>query len=394
LDERKPGSTAEQIEDGIHRLLDSRDPRRTDPLEFFGAQFDAGLAFVHFPVGLGGLGLAARHQQLIDDRLRTAGAKKALHRNPIGIGMGMPTVHGHGNAAQMHRYFRRCFTSEEIWCQLFSEPGAGSDLASLSTKAELDGDEWVITGQKVWTSGAHLADIGLLLARTDPDVPKHKGITCFLLDMHSAGVDVRPLRQMTGESEFNEVFLSGARIPDACRIGEVGSGWGVATTTLTNERLVLSGAGRGTTALGGSPVEKLVDAARGAGPLEGALRDDLVRRWIESKVILWTNRRASALARAGSPGPQGSTTKLSQALHNRRVQDTALRLHGASSMAWNHADVRSESLVRGFLRAQANTIEGGTSNVLRNIAGEKVLGLPREPGYPSGTPWSKIPKNQ
>jgi alkylation response protein AidB-like acyl-CoA dehydrogenase len=212
--------------------------------------------------------------------------------------------------------------------------------------------------------------------------------------MHAAGVEVRPLRQMTGDSEFNEVFLSGARIPDGCRIGDRGAGWRVAATTLMNERLVLSGAGRGMTTVGGSPVEKLVDAAKNTGPLEPVLRDELVRRWIESKVIRWTNQRARALARIGRPGPDGSSTKLSQALHNRRLQETALRVHGLSSMAWNQGDRQSASVVRGFLRAQANTIEGGTSNVHRNVVGEKVLGLPREPGYPSGTPWSEIPKNQ
>lgn len=161
-----------------------------------------------------------------------------------------------------------------------------------------------------------------------------------------------------------------------------------------HERLVLSGAGRGRTAVGGSPIDKLIDAAKDSRPLEPALRDELMRRWIESKVILWTNRRANALSRVGRLGPDGSSTKLSQALYNRRLQETALRLCGPSPMAWNRGDELSASVVRGFLRAQANTIEGGTSNVLRNVIGEKVLGLPREPGYPTGTPWSQIPTNQ
>jgi alkylation response protein AidB-like acyl-CoA dehydrogenase len=292
----------------------------------------------------------------------------------------------------MRRYFRPCFTTEELWCQLFSEPGSGSDLAGLGTRAARDGDDWIVNGQKVWTSLAHRASVGLLLARTHPDLPKHKGLTVFIVDMRTPGVEVRPLRQMTGDAEFNEVFLTDVRIPDHRRVGHAGDGWRVATTTLMNERVVIANAGSGRTGLGGSGVEKLLAVAK-AGAVEPQLRDELVLRLIDGQVIRWTNMRARAARRAGTPGPEGSITKLSFGLHNRRLQETALRVQGLSSIAWEPGDDQAPELVRGFLRAQANTIEGGTANVLRNIIGEKVLGLPREPGPPSSTPWSQLPRN-
>jgi alkylation response protein AidB-like acyl-CoA dehydrogenase len=314
-------------------------------------------------------------------------------RNPIGIAMGMPTLLQHGTDDQMRRYFRPCFTSEELWCQLFSEPASGSDLAGLSTRAVRDGDDWVVNGQKVWTSLAHKAHVGLLLARTRPDLPKHKGLTYFLVDMQSPGVEVRPLRQLTGDAEFNEVFLTDVRVPDHQRIGAGGDGWRVATATLMNERVVLSGAGSGHSAVGGARVERLVEASGPEVTADPRLRDELVRRWIEGQVIRWTNLRARATASTHQPGPEGSVTKLYQGLYNRRLQETALRLRGPRAMAWVGDDEESADVVRGFLRAQANTIEGGTSNVLRNVIGEKVLGLPREPGPASDTPWSELPRN-
>src|ERR1700694_2317038 len=201
------------------RLLRDHPPASTPVLEFLGAQFDLGLAWVHFAEGDGGLGLPPRLQDAVNARLRAARAPTAAGRTPIGFGMGAPTVATHGSEEQRRRYLRPLFTGEEIWCQLFSEPGAGSDVASLSTRAVRDGDEWVVKGHKVWRTLAHLASFGLLVARYDPDQPKHKGLTYFVLDMHAPGVETRPLRQITGDAEFNEVYFTDVRIPDDQRLG-------------------------------------------------------------------------------------------------------------------------------------------------------------------------------
>jgi alkylation response protein AidB-like acyl-CoA dehydrogenase len=375
-------------------LLSRCDPLTTEPGEFLGEQFDAGLAFVHHPIGLGGLDVSPALQSVVDDRLRSAKAKSAFLRNPIGVGLGIPVLRAHGTAEQQRRYYRPAFRTEEIWCQLFSEPGSGSDLAGLATRAVPDGDEWVVNGQKVWTSMAHVASVGMLLARTDPDRPKHEGLSFFLLDMHTPGVDVRPLKQMTGESEFNEVFLTDVRIPSANLVGDEGAGWRVSTTTLFNERLVHSGEGSGASTVGGSRIEKLIAAAADLGVLERAVvRDELVRRYMESRVIKWTNLRARDSRRAGHIGPEGSITKLFQGLYNRRLQETAVAVQGAAAAAWLPGDQQSASVVHGFLRAQGNTLEGGTCEILRNVLGERMLGLPRDPGFPSTTPWSSLPRN-
>ena len=230
------GDGADLVDERIDQLLadygpGSADLASADPVAFLGQQFDLGLAWVHFPEGHGGLGLGPKLQTTINQRLADAGAPSAWMRNPIGYGMGAPTVVTHGSDTQKERYLRPLFTGEEIWCQLFSEPGAGSDVAGLSSRAERDGDEWVVNGQKVWTSVAHRARWGMLVARTDPDQPKHRGLTYFVVDMHQPGVEVRPLRQMTGEAEFNEVYFTDARIPDEERLGEVGEGWRVSLTT-------------------------------------------------------------------------------------------------------------------------------------------------------------------
>jgi alkylation response protein AidB-like acyl-CoA dehydrogenase len=388
-----PAELTELVQEKLVRLLAAHPPATTPPEEFFGYQFDAGLAFVWMPQGRGGLGAPRVLQRDIDEALRSEGAKSALLRNPLGVGMGLPTLREHGDDQQLGRYLRPAFTTEEIWCQLFSEPSSGSDLAGLTTRAVRDGDAWLVNGQKVWTSLGHLASIGMLLARTDPDAPKHQGITFFLLDMNSPGVEVRPLRQMTGETEFNEVFLTDVRVPDSARVGAVGNGWRVATTTLMNERVVLSGAGSGASAVGGSKADRIIALAREAGVWEDPIaRDELVRRWIEGQVIRMTNVRARSARQAGTPGPEGAVTKLYQGLYNRRLQDTAYRLL-ADSAGWLEGDASQASLAHGLLRAQGNTIEGGTTDILRNVLGERVLGLPREPGAEASIPWSQLARN-
>ena len=393
-----PRSDEDLLDRLVDRLLAEHPPASTSEEELLGAQFDAGLAWVHFPEGLGGLGLRRHLQRNVFERLAAAGAPVILARNPIGYGMGAPTVLAHGSEDQQRRYLRPLFTGEHIWCQLFSEPGAGSDVAGLATRAIRDGDEWVVSGQKVWTTLAHRSRYGMLLARTDPEAEKHKGLTYFVVDMHAAGVEVRPLRQMTGDAEFNEVYFDEVRIPDAERLGGVGEGWHVAITTLMNERV----------SIGSST------GSRGSGPIGAALRiwrerggdlphrDRLVRLWVESEVHRLTSLRAAANARSGVPGPEGSTAKLHSAELNKRIHELCVDLLGPEGMLYDGWEMRRPDTAGGFggspqrmfLRSRANSIEGGTSEVMRNILAERVLGLPGDIRVDKGRPWSEVARNQ
>jgi alkylation response protein AidB-like acyl-CoA dehydrogenase len=297
--------------------------------------------------------------------------------------------------------------NEEIWCQLFSEPVAGSDVAGLATKAVRDGDEWVVNGQKVWTTLAHISRWGMLLCRTNPDVPKHAGLSYFVVDMGQPEVEVRPLVQITGDAEFNEVFFNDARVRNDWMLGREGDGWKVAITTLMNERVSLSGAGSiGGDAVGGSPVARLLD--RHKGTTDPLVRQQLAPAYIESRLIKVNNQRAADKRKSGGEaGPEGSITKLQQAEFNQRLQSLAIDLEGVGGIAWEGlalADqVRSSrnvapgggdaSVAQGFLRAQANTIAGGTSDIMRNIRGERVLGLPKEPDASRELPWKDVPRS-
>jgi alkylation response protein AidB-like acyl-CoA dehydrogenase len=388
-----------QVDALVDRLLAEHDP--AEVVAFRGAQYDLGLAWVWFPVGFGGLGVAPELQRRVEERIRVAGVRAdALERNGFGIFLAAPTIAAHADDALTARLLRPLFTGEELWCQLFSEPGAGSDLAGLSTRAVRDGDEWIVDGQKVWNTLAHRADRGMLVARTNPDAPKHRGLTYFALDMHAQGVEVRPLRQITGEAEFNEVYLSGVRVPDADRIGGLGDGWRVSLTTLMNERVTIGGA----------------VAGRNSGPIGDALkvwrlhperhdrvrRDRLARVWIDAEVLRLTNARAAANRKAGTPGPEGSVAKLAFAETNRRVYELCMDVLGAEGLLYpSYEMVRPDeaSLTGGgdprkmFLRSRAYSIEGGTSEILRNVLGERVLGLPGEPRVDKGLPWSEVPRS-
>jgi alkylation response protein AidB-like acyl-CoA dehydrogenase len=364
---------------------------------------EAGLVTPTWPAEYGaGLSLAPGEAKAVTEVMEHYQVPRTF--NIIGIGMGGPTVLAWGSEELKHRLVKKIATGDEIWCQLFSEPGAGSDVAGLSTRAERDGDEWVVHGQKVWTSVAHMSKWGMLLARTDPDVPKHAGLTYFVVDMRQSGVEVRPLVQITGDAEFNEVFFDGARIPDEQRLGEVGDGWRVAITTLMNERIALSGSGSVGGSVGGSRIERLI--ARHAPVTDLVTRQGLARAYIEDRVIRLNNQRAAAARRRGEAGPEGSITKLQQAEYNQRLQRLAVDLEGTRGMAWEGPGVRrgdaalydyasadAASVVRGFLRAQANTIEGGTSNIMRNILGERVLGLPKEPDPSRELAWKDVPRS-
>ena len=247
----------QELQERTEALIEEVDPHSVDQFTFRGAQFDAGLAFVHFPEGKGGLGLSRGKQSIVDEVLREA--KVPYHDllvNPIGIGMGAPVVLNHGTEEMHQKHLKKIFTGEDIWCQLFSEPTHGSDVAGIPSKAIRDGDEWIINGQKVWTTLAHHSNFGMLLTRTNPDAPKHKGLSYFILDMHAPGVEVRPLYQITGEAEFNEVFLTDVRVPDDQRLGDQGDGWRVAITTLMNERVALGGGSGGK---GGGPIRSLMN---------------------------------------------------------------------------------------------------------------------------------------
>ena len=392
------------VEKLVDQLLEEMPPATTPAKEFLGEQFDRGLAWLHYPEGCGGLGLTPNDQQLAQSRLVAGGAPQSGLKNPIGYGMVAPTVVAHGTDEQKRRYLRPLFTAEEIWCQLFSEPGSGSDVASLSTRAVRDGEEWVLNEQKVWTTRAHLSRFGLLLARTNPDVPKHKGITAFLVDMQADGVDVRPLYQITGEAEFNEVFFTDVHMPDTARLGAEGDGWRVAVTTLMNERVSIGG---GVSRRGGGPI---ADALRiwkerwsgDTSPHALALRDRLVSSWIRSEVLSMTNQRAAQVRQAGTPGPEGSVAKLAYAEENQRVYELCMDLLGAEGMLYpaGYPMIRPEVLGMGstdvhksFLRVRANSIEGGTSEVMRNILGERVLGLPGDVRNDKELAWKDVPRS-
>lgn len=388
------------VRDRLEKLLGAYDPSATEPAVFWGAQFDHGLAWVRFPEGRGGLGVSPSLQGVVDDTLREAGVPTNYFRNPLGVGMAGPTIVAYGRDEQQERWLRPAFTCEEIWCQLFSEPNAGSDLAALSCRAVVDADgrTWTVNGQKAWTTLAHRARWGLLLARTDPTAERHHGITYFVLDMTDPGVEVRPIRQLTGDAEFNEVFITDARIPDVHRLGPVNAGWRVAMTTLMTERVSIGGA---VLPRGGGPIGEAVRIWLDLDPedRDPAHRDQLVQLWVEAEATRLTNLRAQQRqhaglrgpnAQRGIPGPEGSTAKLTFAELNQRIYDFCLDLLGPDGMryesyamsqpeeaGWNEREVH-----KAFLRSRGNSIEGGTSEILRNVLAERVLGLPHDPRAP------------
>jgi alkylation response protein AidB-like acyl-CoA dehydrogenase len=352
---------------------------------------DRGLVAPHWP-GPWGLGADATHQLIVDDELKRAGVRRP--DNTIGIGWAGPTILYAGTDEQKDRYLPPLLAGEEIWCQLFSEPGAGSDLASLTTRAELDGDQWVVQGQKVWTSYAHSAQFGILLARTEPEAPKHEGISYFICPMDAPGVTVRPLFDMTGTHTFNEVVLDRVRLRQDHLVGDRGRGWSLAKVTLGNERVSLSGSG---SLWGMGPTAAdLVDIVRRSGqPVSPLMRQRLVRVWVEGEILRLLRLRSVSAAVAGSePGPEASVRKALADEHGQQVMAVASDLAGARSMLDGAGPVVGLPLGSepgyggawpdriwsfGFLFAPALTIGGGTSEVQRNIIAERTLGLPHDP---------------
>jgi alkylation response protein AidB-like acyl-CoA dehydrogenase len=393
-------TTEQDLRDRVREFLADHDPATTPRDQFLDARFDAGLAAVHYPAGHGGLGLPRSLQAAADEELAKAGAPVLdLARNPIGLGMAAPTIIAFGTEEQKQRWLRPLWTAEEIWCQLFSEPGAGSDLAGLATRAVRSGEsDWVVNGQKVWTSLAHRARWGLLLARTDPDVPKHAGLSYFVIDMHAPGVEVRPLRQLTGEAEFNEVFFTDVRIPDADRLGGVGEGWRVARTTLMNERVAI-GSARSV-----PREESIIGFAAAAWRRHPErrtheLHQRLLRLWAEAEVARLAAGRLRQQIAAGEPGPEGSAAKLTFARLNQEVSEWEVEFAGADGLRYDDWTMRragSSDYGRGpvfrYLRTRGNSIEGGTSEILRNIIAERVLGLPPEPRIDTDVAWKELPR--
>jgi alkylation response protein AidB-like acyl-CoA dehydrogenase len=384
----------------VREFLAAHPPSETEPAEFLRARFDAGLAWVHYPPGLGGLGAARALQPAVEAEFAAAGApRNQPERNGIGLGMAAPTILTYGTEQQRHRFLRPLWTGEEIWCQLFSEPGAGSDLAALATRAVRDrGGDWVVNGQKVWTSMAHQARWAIMVARTDPDVPKHQGMTYFICDMTAPGVEVRPLRQLTGEAEFNEVFFTDVRIPDDQRLGAVGEGWRVAQTTLNNERVAIGGAA---VPREGSAIGVLTRAWRERPELRRpGLHDAMLRLWVDAEVARLTGLRLRQLLAAGHPGPEGAAIKLTFARINQEVSGLEMELLGEDALRYDDWAMRRPSRVdftgRGagyrYLRAKGNSIEGGTSEILRNVIAERVLGLPREIRTDTNVAWKDLPR--
>ncbi len=398
-------SEESRVNGALEALLTENDPKSMSFEEFRGAQYDHGLAWVYFDEGFGGLGLSPGLQKNVDVRLREAGAKP-MHPAMFFMHLAGPTIHTHGSEESKQRFLRPMFTGQERWCQLFSEPGAGSDFAGLAARAIEDGDSWVVNGQKVWNTMAHLGDWGMLVTRTDPDMPKHRGMTYFALDMKTSGVDVQPLRQITGEAEFNEVFLTDVHIPDENRIGDVGDGWRVSLTTLMNERNAIgAGSGGGPPKAGSGPVSLLTSMWRETPEhsRDSVTKDRMMRLYVRSEAQRLTNIRAGQNRRKGNPGPEMSIAKLAFAELNQDLLTAAVDMMGmAGQVDYDYTFRRPEDLSvdgsengiqHGFLRVRANSIEGGTSEIMRNILGEQVLGLPGEPRIDKDVPWIEVPRS-
>ena len=399
----KPLDSEELVKSKLQELIDFRKDDQ-DIREFWGKQFDLGLAWVQFPEGAGGLGLNPKYQLLITETLRNEGiSQQNKIANILGIGMGAPTIVEYGSADQISKYLIPMVTTEEIWCQLFSEPGSGSDLASLSTKAVDDGDGYIVNGQKVWTTLGHLAKWGLIVTRTDPNVPKHRGLTFFIVDMESEGVDVRPLRQITGEAEFNEVYFTDVKIPKENMLGAVGDGWRVSLAILMNERVAIGGNVR---ERGSGAPGHLVQLWKDNELDDPVTKDKLVSLWIEQEAVRLTNMRAIENREKGTPGPEGSTSKLYEAEINKSSYEFGMEMLGNEGLlfprgyALTQPELNFDNETFGFtdtqslfLRSRANSIEGGTSEIMRNIIAERVLGLPSETKLDKDKAWKDIPRS-
>ena len=351
-------------------------------------RFDAGLAWISGPKEYGGRELPGAYDRAYT-KLESEYATPNMSHFGIGLGMVAPTILAHGTETVRDAYLAKMYGGDVVGCQLFSEPGAGSDLASLQARAVRDGDEWILTGQKVWTSGAHYSDIGEIICRTDPDLPKHKGLTGFVVDMKAPGVEVRPLRQMTGGASFNEVFFEEVRIPDDHRLGDVNEGWGVAITTLMNERASI-GAGSGS-GMGLGNASRLIEMIRHFGLGDDPLvRLELAKLYEDMQVSKWTNQRGLDRIKAGqAPGPEMSIAKMALTRNMMTTGEFVARVLGPRLIA-DTGEWGTYAWGKFVLGTPGMRIAGGTDEVLRNIVGERVLGLPKDPGIDSKTPFKEL----
>ena len=365
---------------------------RSDYEAWYPTFADSGMAVATWPVAYGGLDLTVEQAKAIEDVI---GPLNLGRLNPLGLHNAAPPLFAFGTEEQRLRFLPPIVRNEERWCQLFSEPGAGSDLASLSMKAELDGDEWVLSGQKVWSTWAHHSEFAICLARTDPDAPKRRGISYFLIDLRAPGVDVRELRHMGGEVDFNEVWLDEVRVPAFNLVGQVHDGWRVAGATLAGERQMVAGSGSGgVDRIGGSGADRLLATYRELSIDHPVTRDHLMRLHAEEHIRQSTNARVRATVKTGgTPGPAASIGKVHQGRLNQQLQLAACELSGMEAIAWE-GDWLDDMpyATKGMIRSRANTIEGGTTEVNKNVLGEKVLGLPREPDPYRSVAWKETPR--
>lgn len=365
---------------------------RSDYEAWYPTFADSGMVVATWPVAYGGLDLTVEQAKTIEDVI---GPLNLGRLNPLGLHNAAPPLFAFGTEEQRLRFLPPIVRNEERWCQLFSEPGAGSDLASLSMKAELDGEEWVLSGQKVWSTWAHHSEFAICLARTDPDAPKRKGISYFLVDLRAPGVDIRELRHMGGEVDFNEVWLDEVRVPAFNLVGQVHDGWRVAGATLAGERQMVAGSGSGgVDRIGGSGADRLLATYRELGIDHPVTRDRLMRLHAEEHIRQSTNARVRATVKAGgTPGPAASIGKVHQGRLNQQLQLAACELSGMEAIAWEGEWLDDMPYAtKGMIRSRANTIEGGTTEVNKNVLGEQVLGLPREPDPYHGVAWKETPR--
>ena len=397
--------THEEFRERVGEFLAANAVSRSDPpvewneeslvaecRRFHRALADAGLGGVTYPVEYGGLGLDKSYLEVFNEEV----AKYQVPLVPAAIshGMCLPVINEFGTPEQKACHQARIIRCDELWCQMFSEPGAGSDVASLAMRAIRDGDEWVLNGQKVWTSGAQYCEYGLCVARTDPAQPKHRGLSMFIVDLSLPGVDIRPLRQINGSSHFNEVYLTDVKVGHDCLVGNQGNGWNVAVAMLMYERVAIGAGGSGamSRSMGSA---KLIDEARRRGR-EGdpVVRDAIADLYIRERIQKFIGMRIRQAAETGkAPGPEGSIAKLNAAILSRRASDVAIELAGPSGQAWNAKDEDADEWASAVISAPAMAIAGGTNEVQRNIIGERVLGLPKEPDPFKGQPWEEVPRS-
>jgi len=389
LDEHLPAPWRQAALGGDQQALDRILADQVMARAWYAELGESGLATPGWPAEYGGLGLAADAAAVITDELTRLRADRPADEF-IGLALAGPTIIEWGSGEQKERFLRPLALGQHRWCQLFSEPGAGSDLASLRTRAVKDGDHWVVNGQKVWSSYSDRADFGLLMARTDPSQPKHRGISYFLLDMHAPGVEVRPLRQLNGHSEFGEVFFTDVVVPDADRLGPEGLGWSVAISTLMQERSGLSGR----PGVGPGQADALAARARRTGAWDDpVLRDRIMQAFVTERALQMATVRAFATLGKAEPGAEGSIRKLTHAQLEVTLGLLATEAEPGDAIAWDPPDEDAAAAVDAFLSGKILSIAGGTSEIQRNIIGERVLGLPRDRDPYANTPFEERPND-